>query len=221
MISLAKELRCGDDDALSFIASGIESNGYAILDRALPLALVDGLFLQLTTLPDAGLSRAGIGREADHQLNRFVRGDEICWLDRGAPAAGHFLDWAERLRLALNQRLFLGLFDYEAHFARYVPGAFYKRHLDAFEGFQRNRVLSTVLYLNPSWQPGDGGEMVMYAPGLNSSAIETVQPVYGRLVVFLSECFPHEVLPTRAARFSIAGWFRVNGTLGGQLDPAL
>ena len=56
--------------------------------------------------------------------------------------------------------------------------------------------------------------------GLPQYVIETVQPFYGRFVVFLSERFPHEVLPTTSTRYSIAGWFRVNSSLGGVLDPA-
>ena len=34
-----------------------------------------------------------------------------------------------------------------------------------------------------------------------------VLPESGRLVVFLSETFHHEVLPTRRERWSITGWF--------------
>jgi len=119
----------------------------------------------------------------------------------------------EGLRLGLNRRLFMGLFDYESHFAHYPIGAFYKKHRDAFAGQsgnrQPNRVLSTVLYLNSAWQPHEGGELLIYAED-GEAIIETVVPVYGRLVIFLSEKFPHEVLPATRERKSIAGWFRVN-----------
>ncbi|HDX9011350.1 TPA: 2OG-Fe(II) oxygenase, partial [Aeromonas dhakensis] len=46
-----------------------------------------------------------------------------------------------------------------------------------------------------------------------------VSPRGGRLVLFLSEEFPHEVLPANQERYSIAGWFRVNGSGNGRLDP--
>lgn len=221
MHALASDLDIQSDDPVARIAESIEQAGYAIVDQALPQPLVEALFVHLSGLGDGQLDPAGIGRDDEHQLNRFVRRDQIHWLDRDVPAAAAFLDWMEQLRLGINRHLFLGLFDYEAHFARYAAGAFYKRHLDAFEGFQRNRVLSTVLYLNPAWQEGDGGEMLMYAPDDETRLLETVQPVFGRLAVFLSERFPHEVLPTQATRFSIAGWFRVNGSVGGRIDPAL
>lgn len=219
MNALAERLESGEGDIFSRIAQAIEKRGYAVVDAALPTGLVDALFVHLSTLPVDAFTRAGIGREAGYQLNRFVRSDTIQWLDPGEPACGTFLDWMEQLRLGVNQRLFIGLFDYEAHFARYAPGSFYRKHVDAFAGCSNNRVLSTVFYLNPAWTPGNGGEMVLYGPGEDGAVIETVQPVYGRLAVFLSERFPHEVLPTQVTRFSIAGWFRVNGSVNGVLDP--
>ena len=110
--------------------------------------------------------------------------------------------------------MFIGLFDYEIHFAHYPVGAFYKKHLDAFrcnrQQGQSNRVLSTVLYLNHAWQLGDGGELLLYAEDDDNKVLETILPECGRLVIFLSEKLPHEVLPAKRERKSIAGWFRVN-----------
>ena len=219
MTAPASSFDAGDGDVFDLVADAIERQGYSILDGVVPLPLLDALFVQLCELPDAALNRAGIGREQDHQLNRFVRGDETLWLDPDDAVSGGFHAWMERLRLGINRRLFLGLFDYEAHYARYAPGAFYRRHLDAFAGGGSKRVLSTVLYLNPNWGADDGGEMVLYSEN-DQNVIARVQPCYGRLAVFLSERFPHEVLATRRTRYSIAGWFRVNGSLGGQIDPA-
>ncbi|MCB1790087.1 MAG: 2OG-Fe(II) oxygenase [Gammaproteobacteria bacterium] len=219
MNALAAGSDTGDDDVFARIAQAIERQGYAIVDGALPASIVDALFVHFTALPDDALTRAGIGREDAHQLNRFVRTDDTHWLDAVQAADRAFLGWMETLRLGINRHLYLGLFDYEAHYARYAPGAFYRRHLDAFDGSHRNRVLSTVLYLNPSWQPGDGGEMLLYAPGDGGGLLATVEPVYGRLAVFLSESFPHEVVATQRTRYSIAGWFRVNNSIDG-IDPA-
>ena len=42
----------------------------------------------------------------------------------------------------------------------------------------------------------------------------------GKLVIFMSEQIPHEVLPTRKPRASIAGWFRCNASVTGKIDPA-
>jgi SM-20-related protein len=46
-----------------------------------------------------------------------------------------------------------------------------------------------------------------------------VPPKNGTLVLFLSEEFPHEVLVAKKTRYSIAGWFRINNSIGNQIDP--
>ena len=114
----------------------------------------------------------------------------------------------------MNQRCFLGLIDFEAHYARYQQGDFYQKHLDAFVG-RSNRVLSTVCYLNTVDQ---GGELVLYNE--QDQLLTKVQPKAGTLVIFESCRFPHEVLPASQTRYSIAGWFRHNSSIQGQVDPS-
>ncbi|MBT2773208.1 2OG-Fe(II) oxygenase [Halomonas sp. ISL-60] len=166
-----------------------------------------------------GLDEAGIGRGQQHLLRKDIRGDAIHWLDRESAAQRRYLDAMSELQQALNHALFLGLFEYEAHFAHYPPGAFYQRHLDSFRG-RANRVISTVGYLTPNWPSDGGGEMVIYHPDDPSQEVARVVPEAGTFACFLSETIPHEVLPTRCQRTSIAGWFRRNASLGGVLDPA-
>ena len=207
----------GGPDVFGQIANALEAPGYIVLDQSLPPGLVDALFVQLKALDEEQFRGAGVGREDRHQRNRFVRSDDICWIEHSQGSVRDYLAWMEVLRLAINRRLFLGLFDYECHFARYAAGAFYRKHLDAFKG-QRNRIVSTVLYLNPQWQQDHAGELLIYDRE-GSGVIETVAPLWGRLVVFLSEEIPHEVVATQQPRYSLTGWFRLNGTLGGALDP--
>lgn len=168
-------------------------------------------------LPDTW-KKARIGRNEETVRAASIRSDKIHWL---SPAMGEpvqaYLDKMERIRLAANQHFFLGLFEYEAHFAKYERGDFYQKHLDSFKG-NENRRLTTVFYMNEEWHEADQGELVIY--DLNDQMIEKVAPKAGRLLVFFSEQFPHEVLPTQAERYSIAGWFRVNGVQGNQLDIA-
>ena len=86
-------------------------------------------------------------------------------------------------------------------------------------------VTPTVLFrlfyiLTPDWAAADGGELVLYTDtgaeagvgqnGAGSPAAVRVLPTFGTMVFFLSEKFPHEVLPARRTRYSIAGWFRIN-----------
>lgn len=188
------------------IADALAARGYIVLEQALPASITQGLIAHLAA-EAAQLKRAGVGRKQDYQLNDSIRGDKIQWLEPTTPAVGDFLAWMDALRIGLNQRLFLGLFDYESHFALYEPGAFYHKHVDAFRG-QSGRKLSTVFYLNNEWDENNGGELVLY-DGASDQVLERIAPLCGRLVIFLSEDFPHEVLPARIKRHSIAGWFRI------------
>ncbi|NOJ12620.1 2OG-Fe(II) oxygenase [Vibrio splendidus] len=162
--------------------------------------------------------KARIGRNDEVARETTIRSDKIQWVrrDMGKPAS-LFLDKMEQIRLEANQAFFLGLFEYEAHFAKYEEGDFYQKHLDCFKG-NENRRLTTVFYMNDEWSEEDAGELVVY--DLKDNHIATIPPKGGRLLVFLSEQFPHEVLPTNTERFSIAGWFRINGVKDNQLDIA-
>lgn len=202
-----------DEPQLDAIADALVERGYLILDNSLPAALLGALFTHFEELQAEAFKSAGIGRQSDFQLEETIRSDKIHWIAPDSDATHAFLAAMEELRVGLNRRLFMGLFDYESHFAHYPEGAFYKKHLDAFRGKvgvgQANRVLSTVLYLNQEWLAEQGGELLIYAED-GDQVLERVAPVLGRLVIFLSEKFPHEVLPATRARKSIAGWFRVN-----------
>ena len=115
-----------------------------------------------------------------------------------------YLARMEALRLAANRMLMLGLFDYEAHFARYRSGDFYATHRDAFAG-RSNRRLTSVFYLNNDWQPEAGGVLRMYDD--DEQFLMDVSPRGGRLVLFLSEEFPTRCCPpTKSATASPAGF---------------
>lgn len=201
-----------DYAVFDLIADALTTYGYCILPQLLPPALSHDLYRRVARLDEHnGLSQAGIGREQQHQLNEKIRNDETRWLDPTNRIDQAYLAHMADFRLAMNQRLFLGLFDYEAHYAHYPTGAFYKRHVDAFKG-QSNRILTTVMYLNPFWQTRDGGQLQIYDIN-NDNLITSVEPEMGTFVVFLSEQFPHEVLPAKRDRYSIAGWFRVQDPL--------
>ncbi|WP_281187647.1 2OG-Fe(II) oxygenase [Vibrio harveyi] len=196
------------------LIDALSTHGYYIWDDFISQEEVAEL---RDCIPD-DWKKARIGRNDDVTRIETIRSDKIQWLkrDMGAPVAS-FLDKMEEIRLEANRHFFLGLFEYEAHFAKYEKGDFYQKHLDCFKG-NENRRLTTVFYMNESWSEEDAGELVVY--DLNDNKIATIPPRSGRLFVFLSEQFPHEVLPTSAERFSIAGWFRINGVKDNQLDIA-
>ncbi|MBL4247086.1 2OG-Fe(II) oxygenase [Vibrio fluvialis] len=200
--------------ALDALLDAIAEQGWFIWDDFLTAEQVQSL----RDCAPENWKRARIGRNDDLQRETTIRSDKIQWLSQNmAQPVQDYLERMEQIRQAVNRDFFLGLFEYEAHFAKYEQGDFYKKHLDAFRG-QENRKLTTVFYMNEAWQPDDGGELKIY--DLDDQLIDTVAPVAGRLVVFLSEKFPHEVLPTYADRVSIAGWFRTNGVTANKLDIA-
>jgi len=205
--------------AIEVLTRSLKSQGWCVLDDVFSSELIDALVVEVNELPDVMMQQAGIGRKSDHQVKLDVRQDCIMWIDGNTPARRNFLVAMEALKVTLNRTLLLGLFDYEAHFARYHETGFYDKHFDAFVG-RGNRVLSTVLYLNEVWDVSNGGELVMFDELDVEKQIASILPIKGRFVVFLSEVFAHQVNPSNACRHSIAGWFRVNATNRMTIDPS-
>jgi SM-20-related protein len=208
-----------DEILFGLIAQDLENKGYSIRPGALPEVLANALLYHQQTMAAEKFKSAGIGRGDEYLENKFVRTDEICWITGETETGKKWLDWSSSLQRFLNQRLFLGLFSFESHFAHYGPGDYYKRHCDAFRG-EANRILSIVVYFNTGWTSADGGELVLYQDDHDQDGIKVV-PLFGTLVTFLSEEFPHEVLLASRDRYSIAGWFRVNTSVTAKVDPPL
>lgn len=204
-------------DVYHKISLDLQTSGFSLNPLAIPHDMVSALYAHLQSMSVKKFNDAGFGREEDFEKNERIRGDEISWILGNSVAGKQWLDWCDALKLYLNRTLYLGLFSFESHFAHYPPGAFYQRHFDAFQG-EKNRILSVVLYLNQNWQKNDGGELVLYKDECDEKGIKVI-PEFGTLVVFLSEEFPHEVLPAKKDRFSIAGWYRVNSSHEYKVDP--
>jgi SM-20-related protein len=197
-------------DLPAAIAAALADQGWCVTDAFLPPLLVSQLRHEAEQRWEVGaFRRAGVGRGADLELRPEVRTDRILWLDPAALSGAQKALWdrLEAVRLAVNRVLFLGLYELEAHFAVYPPGAYYRKHLDQFRGIDR-RQLSCVLYLNDAWQREEGGALRIFTDDADPTTCVEVLPVGARLVTFLSARFLHEVLPARRERFSIAGWFR-------------
>ncbi|MCW8409564.1 2OG-Fe(II) oxygenase [Legionella sp. PATHC035] len=162
-------------------------------------------------LYEQGLFRgAKIGRRLDSHHNEIIRADEIFWLDEyeGNPTIQIFLKQMQHLAQILNQSLFLGLHEFETHFAAYQPGTFYKKHVDQF-ATQKTRKISCVYYLNDNWQPEYGGELKLY--NTEDQLLKKVLPSENRLICFNSE-LPHEVCVTHQPRYSITGWMKTQSS---------
>lgn len=161
------------------------------------------------------LHAAHVGKNQQRVRVKAIRGDSILWLNGDSAAQRSFLDEMEQLRQLLNQQLFLGLVELEAHFAHYPPGAGYQKHLDSFHNDNLRRI-SIVTYLNPAWLEEDGGELLIYK---DDELIAKVPPNSSTLACFVSEEIPHQVAISRRSRASIAGWFRVREIGGSSSNP--
>jgi SM-20-related protein len=105
----------------------------------------------------------------------------------------------------LNRTCYLGLKDFEAHYAVYPPETFYKRHLDQFK-YNDHRKITFITYLNENWKTTDGGEICLYLPGANGEETVKFLPEAGRFLLFRSDLLEHEVKITQRERYSITGW---------------
>jgi len=198
-----------DHPLLLRIVDDLAANGWSQQNIFLPLDLTRALAAECRKRAAEGeLAPAAVGRGPLSEVREGIRGDHIQWIEPGqADACDSYLGLMDSLREAMNRGLFLGLEDFESHFAMYPPGAFYLRHLDRFRDDDR-RMVSAVVYLNDAWLPEHGGQLRMY---LDESAEYDVVPIGGCLVVFLSGEVPHEVLPATRERLSLTGWFRRRG----------
>jgi SM-20-related protein len=198
--------------ALDSIADALVDKGYVLLSDIIPQQVSSALLGKMRAAKIWEFEPAAIGRGIEQQINTDIRADKISWLDSNDVVDMAYLCLMDELREGLNRRLFMGLFDYESHYAVYEAGAFYRKHVDALKGSQ-NRILSTVFFLNPNWQRSHGGELIIYDEA--DSQLATVPPSMGTMAIFMSERFPHEVRETFATRISVAGWFRVSHAIHG------
>lgn len=193
--------------SLDEIVAALAEPGWCVVPDFLSAAETASLRSECLAAQTHGdFHRAGVGR-GTAEVRSEIRGDQVLWVDEAhaGPALQDTLAKLEALRLAVNQHLFLGLFDVELHFAIYPPGAGYRRHLDRFQDDDR-RTLTVILYLNENWTDADGG-LLRFWPDASENALE-IKPAGGTLVTFLSDRFWHEVAPARKTRLSLTGWFR-------------
>lgn len=159
---------------------------------------------------EGDFERAGTGKGKGKGVRELVRRDRTFWLDRHVanPVQSKLWESLDLLQRTLNRSLFMGLADFEGHYAVYPEGGFYKRHLDCFLQDDA-RMVSLILYLNRDWKPEDGGLLRIYR---GSSHVD-VEPKGGTLVLFLSRETEHEVLLSHSPRYSFTGWFKQKPSL--------
>lgn len=200
-------------DKYQRIVADLHHQGWSICEHFIDNELALALKREADELKqDGAFRRAGVGREQGYHVESNIRGDNIVWLDNASAhdAPRRYLAELEQLRQTINQQLFLGLFEFEGHFAVYGPGTFYQRHLDQHQGSD-SRQITCVMYMNENWQPEHHGELRLYIADNGGERTIDIPPHAGLLACFLSDVFYHEVLPTTAERYSVTGWFRRRG----------
>ncbi|GLD92854.1 hypothetical protein PINS_up001433 [Pythium insidiosum] len=81
-------------------------------------------------------------------------------------------------------------------------GGCFPLHFDSYG--DDGKCITAVLYLNDEWQPGDGGEIVLYPFPQRERVV--VRPGDGDLVLFSSQQMLHRVLPSRRPRYCLTTW---------------
>jgi SM-20-related protein len=188
------------------IIDDLSENGYAICDAFLAPEIISALADKAKQRFATGaMTAAKTGQQAEN-ANR--RGDSIFWLSETSVNASvqAYFSKMHQLRAALNLNLFMNVQELETHLAVYPIGGVYEKHLDQFshgEGVQARQL--SILYLNNQWLAEDGGALRLH---LNAHEYLNIAPTAGKLVLFLSAKFWHEVLPATRDRISLTGWFR-------------
>ncbi len=198
----------------------LSEHQYCIIEQSLPNATIVALrTLALARDAQGRLQQAGISKAATTLPK--LRSDRIAWLDEHDPdpALTAYFALMQHIQQAVNRGLMMGLAAYETHVALYPAGSSgYVTHLDQFRSAANTaqagaRQLSVVLYLNDDWPSDAGGQLRLYLDEHSSAPTATdrhvdIQPLGGRLVLFLSGRFWHQVLPARQTRISLTGWFK-------------
>ena len=86
-------------------------------------------------------------------------------------------------------------------------------------GPPNRRKLTCLVYLNPAWVDGDGGELVVQQFGGETVVIP---PLHDRLALFYSDRVLHHVLPARRPRYCFTVWIDgVEGSVNTDEDVLL
>lgn len=181
---------------------------FLVIDQGVPDQICQEVFDRAQQVYSQNLMKpALIGRAQSREIFSEIRSDQIFWLEKNDPELLLWNRFRDELQNFLNQELFLGLRDFEGHLAHYGSGQKYEAHIDQSpqkSPLHGERVVTWLLYLNPSWQPGDGGELCIHRDSQNI----LIEPLWGRCLLFQSQEILHSVIASNKSRWSLTGWFR-------------
>ena len=203
----------------------LRTRGYAIVDGAMEGIDVDGVPLaeaMLNELRTLSSSPGVMARNAtvlvgkDGVANRLEKSNifeaEVHALSEESLADAPTLRaaWEDRTQLTLlNVMLPARAPPQSLHYQSVKlqrnagRGGCFPLHFDSDAGLDA-RVVTALTYLNPTWKPGDGGELALF-PFPDDPIM--VEPIAGRVVLFSSANTLHRVLPSSVERFCFTTWF--------------
>ncbi|OQR84283.1 hypothetical protein ACHHYP_13584 [Achlya hypogyna] len=202
--------------------AALRAQGFYVVDDAVPPALAHALRDEIAALHTAdrlypNATHVYAKGEAAPLLLEKTRIYETELLTVEAQY-GHLQRWFENaaLRTALNDALPTLRADRHMIKVQYNQGGggCFPMHFDTYG--DDGKCLTAVLYLNEVWQPGDGGEIVMY-PFPYAPTI--IAPTSGRLVLFSSQRMLHRVLPSAKPRFCLTTWMYRDASLNRAPPP--
>lgn len=202
-----KILKISSDSFIDLLTVGLKDSGHIVFQDLFRPEFIESIQHEIKSIRDlGGFTAAGIGARDTNRKAPEIRRDGTHWIssEERSPPQCLLVDFLESVRGKINERLFLGLWDWEGHYAIYPPGAFYRKHLDRFSNDSR-RAISVVLFFNSKWKPEEGGALRLFTA---NDSFSDIFPEAGTAVFFMSDQIPHEVLETHRERFSFAGWFR-------------
>lgn len=192
----------------TLITDQIVENGIFIKDDFLHPDCIPTLDQWFTELEAKDLlKQAKIGNTLTLNENKLIRNDKIYWIENFPATLSEITSFLDLFKETMNKNLFLSLKRYEMHLSQYDTGSFYKKHLDQSTQ-NKNRILTVIIYLNKNWQSTDGGLLSVYSGTDSEKILFQVNPTFGKLVVFRSDLFPHEVMVANKKRRALTGWFR-------------
>jgi len=69
------------------------------------------------------------------------------------------------------------------------------------------RRITAIIYFNNEWKESSGGKLKIFLTEAQGGDTLEIEPLPGRMVIFLSGAVDHEVLPAFAPRVAITSWF--------------
>ena len=192
------------------ISYELTNQGYFTTTSLLPIESISTLRSQSISLRKEGRYVPSFSEKlVDGTIQRFdKKGVYACEPDGGdyytAPdLISYIATLLQTLPPALNgesltEEYALSNAAFNAKLAVTCDRARYPCHIDnpLGNGLEDVRKLTAILYLNPDWREGDGGEIRLFVKEEDGVKIVDLSPVGGRLLLFWSDEIPHEVLPT-------------------------